>query len=164
MTEADDEVVCEITAQCLRFAADVCDFTQEQVALALKKYCSRQHVASLRVKGISFIAELDGAVVGVVTTKDNSIQALFVNPVVHRKGIGRALFHQAQKEIDKAGYPALRVVTAASAVPFYSAMGMTPTASLRPKDGPFCGANLVVLEKPIKPQPNIQADIKEGTT
>jgi GNAT superfamily N-acetyltransferase len=151
MTEGDDSAVCEISAQCFRFAAEARDFTPQQVAMALQEYCSREHVASLRLNGAGSVAELDGAVVGVVVTRDDSIQVLLVRPVAHRQGVGRALFRYAEEEIAKAGHALLRLKTAASAMPFYSAMGIARTGAWRPGGGPLSGAGLIVLEKPMKP-------------
>ncbi len=75
-----------------------------------------------------------------------------MNPTVHRKGVGCALFKHAQDKVAEAGHPALKVNTAASAVPFYFAMGMARTGLWSPEAGPFCGAELIVLEKPVVPQ------------
>jgi len=153
MTESDDEAVCRISAACYHFAAQVHDFTEQQVDLALQEHCTRQHVSSLRTNGNALVAELDGQVVGAIITSDNIIQALFVDPAIHRKGIGRVLFQNAEESIARAGYPTLTLRTRPFAVPFYLAMGMKCDGYWHPQEGPLAGLELTVLEKNMKPQP-----------
>jgi putative acetyltransferase len=153
MTQDDDDAVCRISAACYRFAVQVHDFTDQEAKTALHEHCRPDHIASLRVSGNALVAEWEGQIAGVIVTRGNSIQVLFVDPTLHRKGVGRALFRRAEEMIAQAGHSTLTLKTRPSAIPFYLAMRMECTGHWHPKNGAFAGMQLTVLDKQLNPQP-----------
>jgi GNAT superfamily N-acetyltransferase len=149
MMQIDDEIVCEISANCYRFAATVGDFTDEQMENALQSHCTLDHVASLRTNGVASVAELNGKVVGVVATLDNSIQVLFVATAAHGMGVGKALFQHAESFIASAGHQTLTLKTRPFAIPFYLKMRMEHAGHFYPAKGPLAGVELTVLRKSV---------------
>jgi len=162
MTQDDDDAVCRISAACYRFAAQVHDFTAQEVTTALHEHCRPDHIASLRVSGNALVAESAGQVAGVIVTRGNSIQVLFVDPTLHRKGVGRALFRRAEEKIATAGRSMVTLKTRPSAIPFYLAMGMECTGHWHPQNGAFAGMQMTVLEKQLRPQPSDGANAAHG--
>ena len=153
MTKADDEVACAIAAACYRFTAEPDHLTEEQVNGAIREWCTPDYMAISRAKDTAIVAEIDGEVVGLATTRGASFQEMFVDPCHHRKGVGTALFRSAEHTVAKCGHSALRVKTTDSALPFYTAMGMRQVATYVPKAGAFAGKKMFILEKTTKPQP-----------
>jgi len=162
MTQDDDEAVCRIFGACYRFAAQVHDFTAQEVTTTLLEHCRSDHIASLRVSGNALVAESEGQVAGVIVTRGNSIQVLFVDPTVHRKGVGRALFRRAEEKIATAGHSTLTLKTRPSAIPFYLAMGMECTGHWHPQNGALAGMEMTVLEKQLRPQLSDGANAAQG--
>ena len=60
MTQNDDDAVCRISVACSRFAAQVHDFTDQEVTNVLHEHCTPDHIASLRVSGNALVAESGG--------------------------------------------------------------------------------------------------------
>lgn len=158
LAEADDDVASQIAAACYRFTAGPDQLTEIQVNGAIREWCTPEYMAISRAKDVAIVAEIDGKVVGLAATRGDSLQAMFVDPRHHRKGVGRALFHSAVQTVAKCGHSALRVKTTKSALPFYAAMGMRQVDTYAPKAGAFVGKTMFILEKDIRPQQRIQRD------
>ncbi|HXA47028.1 MAG TPA: GNAT family N-acetyltransferase [Burkholderiaceae bacterium] len=149
MMQTDDERICEISADCYRFAARVGDFTDAQMESSLLTHGTLAHVASLRTNGIASVAELNGQLVGVIATLENSVQALLVATAAHGMGVGHALFRHAEAAMANAGHQTLTLKTRPSAIPFYLKMGMEFAGHWTPPAGPLAGVELTVLGKSL---------------
>ncbi len=76
----------------------------------------------------SFVAELDGEVVGFCTMLPRSaevaeVDAVFIDPGAWRQGIGRMLLIEAERRAAHAGIRTLGVTSGGYAVSFYQALG-----------------------------------------
>lgn len=57
----------------------------------------RKNVADLYIPNTdTWVAEIDGAVVGFVSLMGNEVGAIFLRPALHGQGVGRALMDKAQ--------------------------------------------------------------------
>jgi GNAT superfamily N-acetyltransferase len=71
-----------------------------------------------------FVAEMDGAVCGLLSiwTPDHFIHLLFVDPAMHRRGIGAALLRHAEREFSTWGWLKCQSGNV-RALEFYTRMG-----------------------------------------
>ncbi len=80
------------------------------------------------------VAELGGAVCGVAVLADRqshwSLEHLWVDPTIHRQGIGRALFVSVVREAARRRGGVLRVESDPQAVGFYERMGARRTGTV----------------------------------
>ena len=83
------------------------------------------------------VAEIDGALAGVVATRDNShMHLLFVDTRYHRRGIARALWQVARDACVEAGHSgAISVNASAYAVPAYLRLGFVALGPPETRDG-----------------------------
>jgi len=79
-------------------------------------------------KGGVFVSEWNGAIVGFAAVEpaadgESELDALFVDPLMQRRGIGRSLVERCAEVARKRGSTALRVVGNPHAKSFYAACG-----------------------------------------
>ncbi len=88
----------------------------------------------------TLLASFEGETVGFLTMKEHSeyaaeIHVMGVKPKMHRRGVGRALVHEAERHLRQRGFEFLQVKTLSAAHPdrnyartraFYLAMGFRP--------------------------------------
>jgi ribosomal protein S18 acetylase RimI-like enzyme len=88
----------------------------------------------------TFLAELDGRVVGFLTLREHNeyaaeLHVIGVHPALHRQGIGRALLAEAERYLGGRGIEYLQVKTLSPSHPdegyartraFYSSLGFRP--------------------------------------
>jgi len=77
-----------------------------------------------------FVAHRRGHIVGFATivadeANDAELEGLFVEPAEWRKGVGRALVQEIEREAINWGATRLRVMANEKAVPFYEAVGFS---------------------------------------
>ena len=77
-----------------------------------------------------FVAHRQGHIVGFATIvadegNDAELESLFVEPTEWRKGVGRALVRQIEREAINWRAPRLRVIANENAVSFYEAVGFS---------------------------------------
>jgi GNAT superfamily N-acetyltransferase len=77
-----------------------------------------------------FVAHRQGHIVGFATViadegNDAELEGLFVEPTEWRRGVGRALVQQIEREAINWGATRLRVLANQKAVPFYEAVGFS---------------------------------------
>ena len=81
------------------------------------------------VKNATFVAAVEDKIVGFVAVQiegaDAVLDHLWVLPQLMRKGVGRALFQQAEEIGRASGAARIRIVGDPHAEPFYSRMGAT---------------------------------------
>lgn len=149
MGEGDAEAVSHLLAECYRFLAEQDGLTAPQLAALLETRGCREHVLWLISQHRCFVAELEGAVAGMVAVGTGSIQDLFVLPRFHRRGVATALFQHAERLLRESGNERLTVTTTGYGRPFYEAMGMQAFSTCPVSYGPLIGRELLVLEKQI---------------
>lgn len=76
----------------------------------------------------TLVAEIDGRIAGFCTVLPlpgaaAELDALFIDPTFWRKGLGKALYSAAERQIELAGATSLTVVSGQYAQPFYAALG-----------------------------------------
>lgn len=100
---------------------------------------TRQYIADIETLP-TFLAELDGGVVGFLTLKQHTefaaeIHVMGVRPLAHHRGVGRALLERAEAYLRERGVEYLQVKTLSPAHPdagyartraFYTACGFRP--------------------------------------
>jgi ribosomal protein S18 acetylase RimI-like enzyme len=98
----------------------------------------------------TFLAEVDGGVVGFLTIREHSeyaaeIHIIGVRPEMHRRGVGRALLLEAERYLRERGIEYLQVKTLSASHPdegyartraFYEAVGFRPLEELPDLWGP----------------------------
>lgn len=93
------------------------------------------------VKGRLFVAELDGAIIGFAAVEpredgEGELDALFVDPHMQRRGIGRALIEYCAEFSRKQGSAALHVVGNPHAKNFYEECGFEEIGRTETRFGP----------------------------
>ena len=88
-----------------------------------------------------FVAEIGDRIVGFATIiahegNDAELEGLFVEPSEWRKGIGRLLVHQIEKEAAAWGASRLHVLANRNALGFYEAAGFTIIGEKKTELGP----------------------------
>ena len=67
--------------------------------------------------------DVDGALIGFCSTRENEIMALYVDPDWVRRGVATAFVTRAEERIAAAGHESVIVRAALSGLPFYAARG-----------------------------------------
>jgi len=105
----------------------------------------------------TFVAEVDGRVVGMVAVKDDELEELFVDAAARGTGIAQALIARGEQAIAAAGHPRawLAVVDGnARARRFYERMGWSDAGPLEYEAQTASGPVIVPsrrYEKPLTP-------------
>lgn len=99
-----------------------------------------------------FVAEIAGRIVGFATIvahegNDAELEGLFVEPALWRKGIGRALVQQVEREAMAWGASRLHVMANQNALGFYTAMGFSKIGERKTQLGPIG----LLMAKPVNP-------------
>lgn len=99
-----------------------------------------------------FVAEIAGRIVGFATIvahegNDAELEGLFVEPALWRKGIGRALVQQVEREAVAWGASRLHVMANQNALGFYTAMGFSKIGERKTQLGPVG----LLMAKPVNP-------------
>jgi GNAT superfamily N-acetyltransferase len=106
-----------------------------------------------------FVAEQGGHILGFATIiprkdpegetegNDAELEGIFVEPAEWRKGIGRALMHQIEREAQAWGANRLHVIASPNVEGFYAAAGFHKVGE---QQMPF-GPNGLVMVKPVPP-------------
>jgi GNAT superfamily N-acetyltransferase len=111
---------------------------------------SEQHIADGEVS----VAELDKRPVGfsVLDLADPpELVALFVEPDVIGKGLGRALLYHALEQAQNAGVESVLIESDPNAEPFYRAHGAAPVGQ---RTSPTTGRQLTLLRLAVSGQPD----------
>jgi GNAT superfamily N-acetyltransferase len=80
---------------------------------------------------IVFVAEDEGALVGVLRGRRERLASLFVRGDRHRQGIGRRLVERFEQASLAQGVAVIRVASTLYAVPFYQALGYKRSTGVR---------------------------------
>ncbi|MHC5079631.1 MAG: GNAT family N-acetyltransferase [Planctomycetota bacterium] len=147
MTDPDMPGIAAVVKGAYHFLGDRQGFTKHQLDRLLSERCSEAWIREHYGRGSTFVAKREGAVAGVVVVRDDTLEELFVDPNVHRRGIGTALFKTAEAFIFRSGHSTLHVGTTGFAVPFYEAMGARVIGSEACMSGPLSGWPITQLKK-----------------
>ena len=96
-------------------------YTEEQVSVWLANDLLEKHQKKID-EGLMFVAEMDDAIVGYVSTKENEITAVFVDPNVQNKGIGKLLLEYGINIVLQ-NYDTVIVESTLNAEVFYKSQG-----------------------------------------
>jgi len=91
----------------------------------------REAVAQVIRAPLVFVAEEDGEIVGVLRGRKERLASLFVREDHHRRGIGRRLVEQFERESMRQEVTLIRVAATLYAIPFYTALGYRKTTGVR---------------------------------
>jgi len=115
----------------------------------------RQMRHTLLASGTFFVAELDGALIGVAGWTADSREPdcawpryVFVSPTHARLGLGRNLMHTIERSVNEAGRSRLKLWSSLNAVGFYEALGYR---QIKPAHWPISGdieMEYRLMEKP----------------
>lgn len=78
-----------------------------------------------------FVAEDEGAVVGVLRGRPGRLHSLFVSEDRHRQGVGRLLVEHFEAECRALSVPSITLASSLYAVPFHLAMGYKRSTGVR---------------------------------
>jgi GNAT superfamily N-acetyltransferase len=115
----------------------------------LRRNTARGIRARLRKGQIVLVAASRGVVLGVIAVRSgNHVSLLFVEPAVHRQGVGRRLFSEALARM-RTRQPDLDCVTVNAsdfAIPFYRALGFEPASAAVDRKG----ARITLMRKALE--------------
>lgn len=150
----DEEVgeVAAILRACFHQIADREGFDPRQRAFLTGERSSEQAVREESRTRPHLVAREGGSVLGMAVVNGNQLARLYVAPVLHRRGVGRALFEAAERLIRENGHIQMTVgAWVDSAVAFYRAMGMEVAGETEYEPGLFPNRRVVLLIKPMAP-------------
>ena len=151
MTESDHAAVSHLLCNCYRLLGRLEELRPEAVDYLLSKRGSVESIEREAVSQTFLVAEADGRITGMVAIHTNTISKLHVDPSCHARGIGRALFGEAEALIRRSGYKHLTLGSSPSAEGFYKTMGMSATGVKHLKRGPLSGHSVVLMHKHLAP-------------
>jgi ribosomal protein S18 acetylase RimI-like enzyme len=152
MREQDLPAVCQLLCACYRLLGRLEKLSPQQVEFLLSKRGSLESVSREWRRQLYLVACAGDTILGVVAVRANEITKLYVDPLHHGKGVGRALFHAAEASIRKAGFAELYLGAATSAVPFYQAMGAGVAGHRSHQSGPLSSRRVTVMRKHLRSQ------------
>ncbi len=123
----DAERIGEIFASSIRELAK--DHYNEVQVASWSGGLSVEQIRSRIESGNTYVAEIDGAVVGFVELNldTRELEMVYVDPRYARRGVGSAMVSFAEERARAAGVKTLHLRGSLNAVPFYEAMGYTVT-------------------------------------
>lgn len=116
---------------------------QQRASLALPEYRQQLeanpdavHLPPAQIaNGQVLVADLDGRIAGFAAVVGGELDGLFVEPGLWRRGIGRALVHEATHQARRKGL-ALTVVANPAARDFYESCGFSVEGEAKTRFGP----------------------------
>lgn len=151
MIESDHPQICRVIGACFRYLAQRENWSPSQLETLMSD--AQPEAVALQAANPSFrflVGLTDSGVIGVVSWVRNEVGKLYVDPVLHRRGMGRLLFSAAEREIRKAGHTDLRLNSTASSVPFYTSMGMRVEQEKPWQTPSFHGGTLFSMVKSLQ--------------
>lgn len=148
MTAADIPEVATLLQACFHWLADREGFNATQRAFLTGERSSEQAVRDESRTRPHIVARQDGAILGMAAVKGHQLARLYVDPKVHRQGVGRALFNAAEGMIRQDGHCEMTVgALVAGAAAFYQSMGMQVTGSVEYEPTIFPDRKVTLLRK-----------------
>ena len=112
-----------------------------------------------RRQGLTFVAKVDGHMVGMCAIRDgHHVTLFFVQPQFQGRGLGRKLFDAAMERVrrDVSGATKLEVHSSPVAVPVYQALGFSVTGPESMDDG----IRYIPMERLLGPDSNTSIDYR----
>jgi ribosomal protein S18 acetylase RimI-like enzyme len=131
MTDVDVPRVAEILSACFAWLGRQEGFNSRQVEFLTGPRSDPQTVREEAKTRPHLVACRDGQVVGMAVVNGSELARLYVDPHVHRSGVGKALFAAAEEMIRAAGHTEMHTgALVESARAFYVSMGMRPAGQV----------------------------------
>ena len=146
---ADLEPVRRVISAALRTLSSQEGWTEDQLAHMMTDHTSEEDLRELFRKQVWFVACQGDHVVGVLSLWRNEIARLYVDPVCHRRGIGRALFNVAERTVKASGFSEICARSFSASVPFYTAVGMCIRGQEPCRGVPFTGREVSLMVKEL---------------
>jgi len=122
-TIEDRHAILRVHAQAIRRTASA-NYTPEQIEAWAAFPPPQGHEEALRSGGV-FVAEEDGSILGYGQFDANTgeVEATYVLPEAHGRGVGRALLAESEARARRAGFKSIFLSASLNAVPFYERLG-----------------------------------------
>ena len=148
-TLKDAEEMCKVVRAAIK-EVNSTDYTPRQVKAWLSHNSAKSYKESMKKGRKWFVATERGKIIGVTRadSEKETIKALYVNPSMHGKGIGKKLYLKMEKFLRAQGVKKLVVESTITAQNFYEKMGMRKTGKRNVK---MSGVSIpvVVVEKKL---------------
>ena len=148
LTDEHLHAASRLLERCYRFLGDAEDYTPTQLEELVLLRGSVEALRQQRDEYTFLLAWRGDALVGLVALRGAEITKLYVDPGVHRQGIGTALWRAAADRIGAAGHRELWLVTSGYGIPLYRSLGMVVTGTRQVGRGPLVGRTVTVLQGP----------------
>ena len=127
-------------------------YDREQRRAVYLAYATNLFVDSIR-PFLTLVAEVDGrlAAFAQLDVADNVVRALFVDPAIQGRGLGRALLAGVEARARAAGCARICGAMSLNAVPFYERAGFLPADGPARLYGGGVRVPVVWMEKPLQP-------------
>ena len=149
-TSKDAEEMCKVVRAAIK-EVNSKDYTPRQIKAWLSHNTTKGYRESMKKGRRWFVAVERGKIAGVARadSENETIKALYVNPRMHGKGIGKKLYLKMEKFLRAQGVKKLVVESTITAQKFYKKMGMKKTGKRNVK---MSGVKIpvVVMEKKIR--------------
>jgi predicted N-acetyltransferase YhbS len=129
--EEDAKKVSYIIRRCLR-EINSADYSPEVIKSLCHFLRPTQLIRNMKDRAI-FVAVDNGKVVGTASLKKNTVYTVFVNPSIHKKGIGTKLMNKVEDLAKKNGYKEVKVPSGYTSVGFYKKIGYKKIKVVRKK-------------------------------
>lgn len=121
--EEDCEAIWRVHTRAIREIAKS-HYTSEEIEAWASPRTPEHYVESIQNKEF-YVAEEDGVVIGFGTLnqQQGEIEAVYVNPEVVRRGVGKAILRGLEGRAKDLGIKSLKMDASLNAVPFYKSAG-----------------------------------------
>jgi ribosomal protein S18 acetylase RimI-like enzyme len=147
MEEEDISAVSEMLCECYRWLGEREGLRPDQTEFLVSKRGSIECIARESTTEVYLVASRGREIVGMVSVSGNQITKLYVAPARHGQQIGRRLFAAAEARIRAAGHKDLMLGAFPTAVPFYTAMGLSVKGQRPCGPAPLAGLSMTLMEK-----------------
>lgn len=150
MKEEEIPAVAAILRACFECLADQEGFNERQRAFLVDERASEEAVRAESRLRSHLVARDKGEVLGMAVIDGNRLARLYVDPRIHRRGVGRALFDAAEAMIGAQGRAEMTVgAWVDSSVAFYQSMGMKIVGQTEYEPNLFPDRKVTLLAKPV---------------
>lgn len=126
--ESDAHAISQVVIAALR-VTNAKDYSRAVIEQVEKNF-SPSAVASLIEKRIVFVALDDKKVVGTASLDGQTVRSVFVEPQMHRQGVGCKLMSIVEQTAKAAGVTTLSVPSSITAERFYQRLGYSPVREI----------------------------------
>lgn len=98
------------------------DYPPEEIDRLIGNFSPTRVVEVMRER-LTYVALLDGVVVGTGSLQGSEVKTVFVSSKLHRQGIGATLMRELERTAVENGLQVLEISSSLSAIRFYSSLG-----------------------------------------